>query len=360
MQMGCVPFCRTKGVINIKRRGKKIFITGLALIFVVIIINTIKSNSERNAGIGRARDDISPVIELDSDKVIIAKGNKFSIKARATDNVDGDLTDNIIVEGNLDTTVVGNYTIKYIVSDSSGNKVEKNQEIEVRNILEGGLPVLMYHFFYEKDDPNYIGKTPDNNILLIDDFIEQMQYLKEDNFYFPTWEEVEEYIDGKQNLPEKSVVITDDDGNTSFFILAVPVIEELGIPVTSFIITNLYEARLQEKYEFINYQSHSDDMHQAGSNGKGAMVNWKYDEIVSDLKESKNKIEKYTNRNCNVFCYPFGHYNEVAKKALKDTGFNFAFTVESGRVKIGADKYALPRVRINRTTTLNEFKKAVN
>ena len=55
-------------------------------------------------------------------------------------------------------------------------------------------------------------------------------------------------------------------------------------------------------------------------------------------------------------------YNKGIKdvKALKETGYKLAFTTEAGRVKVGANKYALPRVRISKTTTLSQFKKMVN
>ena len=225
--------------------------------------------------------------------------------------------------------------------------------------LKIGLPVLMYHFFYSKDDPNYAGKVPNNNLIMVEKFAEQMDFLIDNNYYFPSWQEVKDYVDGKINLPERSVVLTDDDGNHTFFALAVPVTEERKIPITSFIITGSYEDRLDEKYEYVIFQSHSDDMHKSGSNGKGAMVNFAYDDIVNDLNNSKSKIESHTKKSCTVFCYPFGHYNETAKKALEATGFDLAFTVEGGRVKPNMDKYALPRVRINGNTTISEFKESV-
>lgn len=345
-----------------KLKKRRVLIVILAVMCFVFIlkksinsISTMSVFSDKESG----TDQTSPVIELDSEKVIVAKGNDFKIMASAKDDIDGDLTDKIVLEGKVDTSTIGTYNIKYSVSDSSGNKAEKSQTVEVRDKLENGLPVLMYHFFYEKSDPNYIGKTPDNNILLIDNFEEQMAYLKEENFYFPTWQEVEDYIDGKINLPEKSVVITDDDGNISFFVLAVPVIEEYQVPITSFIITSMYEERLDEKYAFVNYQSHSDDMHKSGSDGKGAMVNWSYDDIVNDLKVSKNKIESHTKNSCTVFCYPFGHYNDTAKNALKDSGYHFAFTTQGGRVKPQDDKFELSRVRVNGSTTIDQFKNLV-
>lgn len=345
---------------------KKVILFFFVIVIIVLgvnikkHINNDKFESSNSRTIEKNQDETAPIIKLDNEKIVIAKGNDFKANVNAIDDIDGDLTDKIIVEGEVDTSTIGIYNLKYIVSDSCGNKSEKVQTVEVRNAIEKGLPVLMYHFFYSKDDPNYAGKTPDNNLIMIENFSEQMAYLKEENFYFPTWKEVEEYIDGKINLPEKSVVITDDDGNHTFFTLAVPVIEQYQIPVTSFVITDWYEERLDEKYEFVNYQSHSDDMHKSGKDGRGAMVNFEYDEIVEDLTKSKNKIETHTGNNCTIFCYPFGHYNDISKRALNNTGYNLAFTIEGGRVMPKSDKLALPRVRINGNTTMSQFKKAVN
>ena len=338
---------------------KKIVLLLIIIIVLGIFIHTIKVPNTNRIESEIVSDVTPPVLEIEKDKVILAVGNEFNKNVKATDDVDGDISDKVTVEGNIDTSKEGTYEIKYVAQDSSGNKAEKNQEVEVRKKLENGLPVLMYHFFYSKDDPNYAGKTPDNNVLMVEKFTEQMDYLLEDNFYFPTWQEVEDYVDGKINLPEKSVVITDDDGNHTFFALAVPVIEERKIPVTSFVITGWYEERLDEKYEYVNYQSHSDDMHKSGASGKGAMVNWNYTDIVNDLNNSKNKIESHTGKTCNIFCYPFGHYNDTAFKALEDTGYNLAFTVEGGKVKPGLNKLKLPRVRVNGNTSLTEFKNSV-
>lgn len=341
-----------------KRKKNRSKLVVIIAILILIILISYKSKFNNNIISNDISDNVAPILYLD-ENIILAKGNSFNPNVKAIDNIDGDLTKNIIIEGNVDTSKAGNYNVKYIVSDNSGNKTEKNQKVEIRNELENGLPVLMYHFFYEKDDPVYKEKKPDNNILLIDNFDEQMAYLKQENFYFPTWQEVEDYIDGKINLPEKSVVITDDDGNFTFFVLAVPVIEKYKVPVTSFVITGTYEERLNEKYDFVNYQSHSDDMHKAGSNGKGAMVNWDYNQIVEDLKKSKNKIETYTQNDCTIFCYPFGHYNDTAKKALKDSMYKLGFTTIGGRVKPNDDKFELSRVRVNGNTTIEQFKNLV-
>lgn len=327
---------------------------GIVFVFLLIFIFVIIKNTNYEQ-INNIADSEPPELIINGDdKKIVALGtDNLKDSATATDNIDGDITDKILVEGNVDTNNIGTYELAYRVTDNAGNTTEKKQEIIVCNPLgEEGLPVLMYHFFYDKTKEQ--GK--DNNWIEISDFEEQIKYLSENNFYFPTWEEVEEYIDGKTILPEKSVVLTFDDGDASFFELAVPVLQKYNIDGTSFVITSWYGYRAQEKQKNVNYESHSDNMHQGGSDGKGVMLSWNYEKIVEDLNKSKETL----NSDATIFCYPYGQYNATSIEALKETGYELAFTTEAGRVKVGANKYALPRVRISKTTTLSQFKKMVN
>lgn len=230
-------------------------------------------------------------------------------------------------------------------------KTELEKRLESGKYLsDNGLPVLMYHFFYDKNER----EPQDGNWIEINDFEQQMKYLSENDFYFPTWEEVEDYIDEKTELPEKSVVITVDDGDPSFFELGVPIIQKYNVYATSFVVAYWYGDVAQNKEKNISYQSHSYDMHKGGSNGKGVMLSWGYEKMIEDLKTSQDVLG-----GANIFCYPFGQYNELDIKALKDTGFKLAFTTQGGRVKKGASKYELPRVRISGTTSLESFIKKV-
>lgn len=252
---------------------------------------------------------------------------------------------------------VAENTVEQVLSENENTSIEnkENSELEQKlqsgkTLSETGLPVLMYHFFYDKSKET--GK--DGNWIEISNFEEQMKYLAENDFYFPTWEQVENYIDGKQELPEKSVVITVDDGDPSFFELAVPIIQKYKIPTTSFVITYWYGNRANDKQDYVSYQSHSYDMHKAGSNGKGVMLSWDYDKIKDDILLSRDVLG-----GPNIFCYPFGQYNDLDIKVLKENGYRLAFTTKGGRVKKGSSKYELPRVRISGNTGIEEFKKKV-
>ncbi len=72
-------------------------------------------------------DDIAPVITLTGDAAVqIEAGNTWNDPgATAQDNIDGDITDDIVTDvvggGPIDISKPGTYTITYNVSDSSGN-----------------------------------------------------------------------------------------------------------------------------------------------------------------------------------------------------------------------------------------------
>lgn len=330
----------------------KIIILTLIVVFTAfIVIKNHNKNKETNSnGQLSSSDTTAPELTLTEEKTVVALGENYKIKATAKDDVDGDITSKIQVSG-VDTSKAGTYDATLFVSDNAGNKTEKKQKVIVREELKDGLPVLMYHFFY--DNKTYQKK--DNNWLKIDDFEEQLKYMTENEYYFPTWEEVNDYIDGKIKLPSKSVVLTVDDGDPSFFDLAVPVMQKYKVPATSFVITEWYGSRYDPNLDYVVWESHSNQMHESGANGKGRMVNWTYEQILNDLKTSSEILG-----GAKIFCYPFGHYNDTAIKALKDSPYIMAFTIEGGRVTKGANKYTLPRVRVTDGNSLNYFIKSIS
>jgi len=78
-------------------------------------------------------DNEAPVLTLNGDSTIIVKqGDPYvELGATATDNVDGDLTDQIEVSGDVDTSTIGSYTVTYTVSDSVGNESTVERIVEV-------------------------------------------------------------------------------------------------------------------------------------------------------------------------------------------------------------------------------------
>jgi len=299
-------------------------------------------------------DNISPTIELLGNQEVklivgdIYKDDGFIVK----DNYDENLSGQVVISDTTNYQEVGVYQITYTISDSSDNVASITRKITILPESEkntSGLPILMYHFFYDAS----LGETmKDNNWVEITTFESQMQYLSENGYYFPSWNEVVEFIDGQRNLPEKSIVITADDGNDSYLLKAIPILDKYNIPSTSFLVTSWSNTFVIETYSspFVGFQSHSHDMHQSGRDGKGLFLTATYEEALLDVTTSKELLGK-----SDVFCYPFGHYSDFTKQVLNDAGYSLAVTTEYGKTKQGMDHYQLPRIRITGTDSLQSF-----
>lgn len=224
------------------------------------------------------------------------------------------------------------------------------------NHKTNGLAICMYHYVYDKDNPPK--DKLNSNFIEVHALEEELQYLTENNYYFPTWEEVEKFVSGDYLLPEKSVVLTFDDGAYSFLNLGVPLFEKYKVPVTSFLIGNIDGEKKVKKYasEYMTFQSHSYNMHRGGGNiGHGGIFPvMSHDDAVADLQKS---IE--IGGNSDAFAYPYGDYNDSCVQAVKDAGFKCAVTTEYGRAKPGDNPLLLPRVRMSMGQSLESFKKLV-
>ena len=142
-------------------------------------------------------DDIKPVITLNGNTdIYLYLGNKYDDDGvKAVDNYDGDITKNVTKNTDLDINKLGDYKIEYEVKDSSNNKSVVTRNIHVIEKKESeikSIPILMYHFFYDSSNGQ---NGIDSNWIDIKKFEEQIKYLVDNDYYFPTWKEIELYLE---------------------------------------------------------------------------------------------------------------------------------------------------------------------
>lgn len=281
----------------------------------------------------------------------------------AVDNYDGDITSSVIVENNTDFSKKGDYEIVYKVKDSSLNEtsvvrkikvVEKPVVVTYQSTGTGkGVPILMYHYFYDESKGE---EGPNSNYMEISDFEEQMKYLSENNYYFPSWDEVASFIDGKITLPDKSVVVTMDDGHASVFNYAYPILKKYNVKATAFIITSYGSTFTNYMDGTIEYQSHTHNMHRGycpgGAGGIFRCID--YSLGLEDLNKSIEILGKN-----DVIAYPYGDVTDNILKITKDAGFKIGLTTAYGRAKKGMDRYRIPRVRMYQGISLSSYKEKV-
>lgn len=229
------------------------------------------------------------------------------------------------------------------------------KEVHSKEKTAVSIPVFMYHYFYAKANDEH---AKNGNDLEVNDFEEQLKYLKEHQYVTLYMNEVENFLDGKVQLPKHSVVITIDDGAKSIYKYAYPLLKKYDYQATLFLIGNKFKNDTlptefkKMKAGGMELESHSYAMHTGGCNGGhgGALRCVTHDRGVADTKKSFSIIG-----GGNVYCYPYGDVTDSALKIMKDAGVHMAFTTNYGKIKPGMDKLQLPRVRIFGNAGIQQF-----
>ena len=224
--------------------------------------------------------------------------------------------------------------------------------------MKTGVPVLMYHYVYDESNPP---SDLNGNWIVDTKLDEHMQYLNDNGFYYPSFPEVQAFIEGKHSLPAKSVVLTFDDGEDGTLGFLDALSSKHHIPVTSFMICSDQTAAANKvaKYAspYVQFESHSISMHQPGGTiGHGGRISaMTKDEILEDLRNSAAVVGSDQ-----AFAYPFGDTTPDGQKAVSEAGLNCAFTTKNDWCYIGDDATALNRVRISGEYSIDSFIYLVN
>lgn len=130
-------------------------------------------------------DNIKPEIILNGlgEINVVLNGQYIELGATATDNYDGDLTDNIVITNNVDLKVSGEYKVIYEVKDSSNNITTIERTINVSE--SGPLSLSMKEFTLDGYFENTILKeTEDMGRSYIDETIFYGDSITFNFFYY--------------------------------------------------------------------------------------------------------------------------------------------------------------------------------
>ncbi len=195
----------------------------------------------------------------------------------------------------------------------------------------------MYHRFNENEYPS-------TNIQM-DIFEEQIEIIRNNNLDFVNPSEfLRNFHEPKK---EKKILITIDDGFSSFYENAWPYFKKNKIPFILFISTEPVGSKgymtweqirdiEKEDFVFIGNHSHS---HQY-------LLNLDHEGFIEDIEKSIKIFQKKIGYNPKYFSYPFGEYSLEQKLFIKEY-FKIAFGQHSGVIDVNKDKFELPRFPIN-------------
>jgi len=196
----------------------------------------------------------------------------------------------------------------------------------------------MYHRFEEN-------KYPSTNIK-IQDFKTHLSLIEKNNLIFINPKDFLNEINN--NKSQRKVLLTIDDGYSSFYENAWPILREKKIPFILFISTrevgkkgymSWEQIREIDKYEFteIGNHSHTHDY----------LIDFTKKEVKEDINTSIKVFKKELGKNSDFFSYPFGEFSIELKNIIIDFGFKYALGQHSGVIDDTKNLFELPRFPIN-------------
>lgn len=202
--------------------------------------------------------------------------------------------------------------------------------------------ILLYHHVADS--------TPASTTTSPNQFAEHMEYLAEHHTVMGLTDVVATLRDGG-TLPDRTVVITFDDGYENIFTNAHPVLKRHGFPYTIFINPDeIGSNRSQLSWEQVKtmqkdgvvFANHTlDHLHMLERQTGESESAW-LKRVWNNVTKAEAIIEEKTGRSLNYLAYPFGEYNSALARKLAENGY-VGFGQHSGGVSSHSDFTALPR-----------------
>lgn len=253
---------------------------------------------------------------------------------------------------------LGNPNLSWMIDEATELRPTKPDGyvvIPMKNRNKGGIysnglqqvPILCYHRF---------GNHSNSPLVVPEEVFErQMRYLKENGYTVISPEQMLAFLDYDQPLPRKSVMITVDDGYSSFYTVAYPILKKYGFTATLFIYTNFVgvskkalswkQLRELKKNGFTigsHTIAHSDLSKKGDNESEKAYMERLHKEIAGSKKILDTKLDQDTT----FFAYPFGRVNHSAMLVTSQSGYKLAATVQRGGNPFFANRYTLQRDQI--------------
>ena len=214
--------------------------------------------------------------------------------------------------------------------------------------------ILSYHSFSNDD---WLYTTP------FTEFKKQISYLKKSGYSIVSLETIEKFIKNEIVITNPSVVITIDDGYKDNLDI-VNYLEENKIPATLFILSNGSSINREEvatNKELMSTQEIKKLIKSGWTIGSHSATHANLSSLnKSNLKkeiyDSKTNIQNQFGLKVNYFAYPRGKYNTNVIETIKAAGFTMSLTMDDGTITSKSDLFTLPRIGVNRTHSINEFK----
>ena len=191
------------------------------------------------------------------------------------------------------------------------------------------VPVLCYHHI--RTFSAGISASMKNYSVFPEAFAAQMKILHDSGYHTILPDQLYDYLVFNALLPDKPVMLTFDDTDEEQYSLGNTEMKKYGFKGVFFIMTiSMNRPRYMSKEQIKNLSDsgnviagHTWDHHMVT---KYTGTDWEI-----QLNKPQKQLETITGKPIMYFAYPFGLWNEIAIKEIKDRGYKLAFSLSTKR-----------------------------
>lgn len=225
------------------------------------------------------------------------------------------------------------------------------------------IPVLCYHQFTEAP------KSNSKMVVTRAEFENQMNYLASNGYHVFSLNELAKFLDGKKELPIKSVVITIDDGYKSYLNVAYPILKKFKFPSTMFVYPEFIGAGKALSWQDVKYLSHAplvdiqshSKTHDSLSPLPGGESQEDYlSRLKFEVEGAEQILSSRTGQSISYFAYPYGNSSLEIVELLEKKNYELAVTVHKGSNPSFSTPFLLHRTMIYGGDTLDTFIKSLD
>jgi peptidoglycan/xylan/chitin deacetylase (PgdA/CDA1 family) len=225
------------------------------------------------------------------------------------------------------------------------------------------VPILMYHEIADGS------QTSSRLAVSPAAFAAQLAYLRDAGFTSVTAGSLSACLaDDMGKLPQRLVVLTFDDGYKDFYDEALPMLDQHGFTGTLFMTSGFIAEAGSQQNQARPMLSWSQLAEAAGAGieiGAHSSTHPQLDQLPEkllseELYSSKSRLEDGLGIPVGGLAYPFGYSNAKVRQVAREAGYAYGYAVGNTMATRESDSFALPRLTVQRVTTLESFGQLVS
>ncbi len=207
----------------------------------------------------------------------------------------------------------------------------------------GGVALLYHHVAAD---------TPFSTSITPEDFRSHLEYLRDNEFNVIALDVMVEALRNGEELPDRAVAITFDDGYSSIFETAFPMLRAFDFPFALFLNTGPADRRARGYMSWAQIEemaaagalvaNHMAEHPHMLERRAGESETMRINRLREELLRAEQSILEHTGQSHRYLAYPYGEFDPAIKDMLRELDFT-GFAQNSGAIGPNSDFLALPR-----------------